>query len=792
MKRQVETSILLAVISFAMLSMLSGLFISPTRATYIEGHVTQDTTWTLVDSPYVVSKDITVDPTATLTIEPGVEVRFGGNFTLYVQGTLNAIGTADRPLTFTSNSQTPQRGDWESIAFQNNSNWSTLDHVIVKYATQGIASEHGKLTLRNSEISSALDSGIAIMNSEAVIEDSQISESITGISITGNNTATIQNNKLRSNGVGISLGGLVSGVSIRQNVISLSPVSGIDFAGSWYSNIEVLYNVVSACNQGFYISGNASTTIANNSASYNKVGFYYVNGPSHAVHFNDIYGNEMGMDVTVANMTVDASYNYWGDKTGPYHKVLNPQGKGDPVGGNGINLDFIFYLTSPVSQINQRPIARLLNDVRIARPAQEVTFFATQSSDDGQVDQYFFDFGDGKNSGWTTLSAFVYKYSTVGTYFASVTVMDDFGVQSLNPASVRIDIQDLSSWLTVSVTPSELTIGSGKQVSVSVQCTSASLPVQSANISLFSILGGSFSLASGFTDSSGILTSTFTAPAVADKTSVRIIATGSKIGYADGSGHENLYVLPILTVEIATTANAVKTETSMGVSVQVTHDSIPIANATVALSSDSGGTFTPETGLTNATGFASFVFLTPLVTSQTNVAVTATASLTGYLDGSNQAIVTVNPKLLVVDVLVQPSRVDSGAATTMFIHVSEDGQPVREAALTLSSSLGGTFLGANATDAAGDAQISYISPETTSEANVTLTVSANKAGYVDAPAKQASLMVNPMPGSGPWSFLGLSLTLWLLILIPVIAVVVVLVLIKMKIIVISRKGQEAE
>lgn len=96
-KRQLETSFLLAVVTLAMFSLLAGLFVSPTKATYVEGHIAQDTTWTLVDSPYVVSKDIIVDPTVTLTIEPGVEVAFGGKFTLYVQGILYAVGMPNPP-----------------------------------------------------------------------------------------------------------------------------------------------------------------------------------------------------------------------------------------------------------------------------------------------------------------------------------------------------------------------------------------------------------------------------------------------------------------------------------------------------------------------------------------------------------------------------------------------------------------------------------------------------------------------------------------------------------------------
>ena len=58
--------------------------------TYVSGAITQDTTWTLTGSPYIVTGDVTVrystynSSTATLTIEPGVEVRFEPGTGLYV------------------------------------------------------------------------------------------------------------------------------------------------------------------------------------------------------------------------------------------------------------------------------------------------------------------------------------------------------------------------------------------------------------------------------------------------------------------------------------------------------------------------------------------------------------------------------------------------------------------------------------------------------------------------------------------------------------------------------------
>ncbi|MBE0520427.1 hypothetical protein IBX35_05235 [Candidatus Bathyarchaeota archaeon] len=71
------------------------LFSAVNAATYVEGPIIQDTVWTLVDSPFIVSEDVIIYPDVTLTIEPEVEVEFGGDFSLIVEGRLVANGTTD-------------------------------------------------------------------------------------------------------------------------------------------------------------------------------------------------------------------------------------------------------------------------------------------------------------------------------------------------------------------------------------------------------------------------------------------------------------------------------------------------------------------------------------------------------------------------------------------------------------------------------------------------------------------------------------------------------------------------
>ena len=90
-------------------------FFAVKAQTNVSGGIYANTTWTLAGSPYTVTGNVVVFPGFTLTIEPGVMVKFDAGVQLEIrQAGLIAMGTNADSISFTSNTSLTA-GSWNSI-----------------------------------------------------------------------------------------------------------------------------------------------------------------------------------------------------------------------------------------------------------------------------------------------------------------------------------------------------------------------------------------------------------------------------------------------------------------------------------------------------------------------------------------------------------------------------------------------------------------------------------------------------------------------------------------------------
>src|ERR1035437_2238722 len=127
-----------------LLLMLALIGLSANALTNVSGGIYSNTTWTLINSPYIVTDTVVVFPNVTLTIEPGVVVKFYDHKYIEVRNaTIIANGNAVDSITFTSNSNNPTPGIWGATNYGGiylNSALAgvSFNFINMKYATVGI------------------------------------------------------------------------------------------------------------------------------------------------------------------------------------------------------------------------------------------------------------------------------------------------------------------------------------------------------------------------------------------------------------------------------------------------------------------------------------------------------------------------------------------------------------------------------------------------------------------------------------------------------------------------------
>lgn len=119
--------------------------------------------WTSAGSPYHINGHILVPNGQTLTIEPGVIVKFMGVYKLFCNGQIIANGTEDQVITFTAANT---NNGWLGIRYEdtpNTNGTSSFKHCKIEY---------GKATITGNNTGGAFN---FINFSKCIIEDTEIS-----------------------------------------------------------------------------------------------------------------------------------------------------------------------------------------------------------------------------------------------------------------------------------------------------------------------------------------------------------------------------------------------------------------------------------------------------------------------------------------------------------------------------------------------------------------------------------------------------------------------------------------
>lgn len=151
--------------------------------------ITVDTDWD--NGVYWVKNSIDIDNGVTLTINPGVVVKFASDADIEAYGTLNAQGTEEDRIVFTSEKDdsyggntdgdpesVPERGDWRYLYLRNAG--SVIEHSILRFgggSSGTIVIRDGLHTLNNLTLTNSGDSGIRFFSGNGSMVMSNITAS---------------------------------------------------------------------------------------------------------------------------------------------------------------------------------------------------------------------------------------------------------------------------------------------------------------------------------------------------------------------------------------------------------------------------------------------------------------------------------------------------------------------------------------------------------------------------------------------------------------------------------------
>ncbi|WP_145985463.1 right-handed parallel beta-helix repeat-containing protein [Marilutibacter maris] len=189
-----------------------------------------DADQTLGAGEYEVLGHTTVTAGATLTIDPGAEIRFVPGRGLFVDGTLNAGGTPAQRIVFGSAERIRQRGDWYGVVVRAGGVMN-VEHARIEHSTYGFDFAGGQGTVQESLIRFNTQ-GITVesKSSPTISSNNEITSNDYGIAVIGNQSGTANNplpvttgNNIYANGTNYSARGFSSPSTVT-----------LDATGNWW------------------------------------------------------------------------------------------------------------------------------------------------------------------------------------------------------------------------------------------------------------------------------------------------------------------------------------------------------------------------------------------------------------------------------------------------------------------------------------------------------------------------------------------------------------------------------
>jgi hypothetical protein len=220
----------------------------------VSGALAVNTTWAAGDTIQVTGT-VTVNSGVTLTIEPGAVVKFNPSTGLSNLGTVNALGTQQSPIIFTSRDDdsvgmaatgsdgSAAAGNWRGISIENSASAAiNFEHVTLRYGGQSgfaaLNATNGVYDLQDVTVSNFLSSGINVgSGASGVFNFDNLSLMDIGAGST-NSGINIDSSNATFNVTGLTTQN-ISGTHVVTDNIGRWTSSGTSFSGTGVKAIRI-------------------------------------------------------------------------------------------------------------------------------------------------------------------------------------------------------------------------------------------------------------------------------------------------------------------------------------------------------------------------------------------------------------------------------------------------------------------------------------------------------------------------------------------------------------------------
>jgi len=262
-----------------------------------KGTLTHDETWS---GEILVTEDVIVPEGITLTIDAGTVVKFkhargykegSEKLGMAISGALNAVGTPENQIWFTSDAEDAINGDWRMMRFINAEKDSTIKYAIIEFAQQGINLWNSSPTISHSIVRWNNWEGIYLESyCEPLIEYCLIYENgYNGIAMEQFNNATLQYNTIwRSGTHGVHID--ASTARAEYNIVKENHASGLSVDN--HGTLIALNNTLQDNDEAGIQCGEGSNTVIAHGNKFENNQVKIVYSPSDSVE--NIEGNGAG------------------------------------------------------------------------------------------------------------------------------------------------------------------------------------------------------------------------------------------------------------------------------------------------------------------------------------------------------------------------------------------------------------------------------------------------------------------------------------------------------------------